>query len=728
VTTMLEHVYVQVSYGKFASILVAKGYRVARVEQTETPEMLKERNDASRGKKDKVVARELCSVMSRGTRTYCHLDDLSLLESEDPDRLSASVLVCIKEALHAPPSTAMDATQTDATQVSADDALPEYGVCVVDTVLCTVTLAQFQDDRQRSRLRTLLARYRPSEVLLEAGAHTAYTAGAVQLLAPRATVELLRPDAEMLAAKETVKLIHKSLYFGAGSKKSDESSAEASLRGWPPVLKAVHAGLEDGTSELVLSAFGGAVWQLRRSLIDYEVLSMGKVYGYIPPDEQTAPLGTQPLDGAVTQLSTQCLFTQQDVENHQITFDSAASAHVADNSGAMEVDGSPPVSTADSADASDIKTMTLDEVALTNLEILVNNYDRTEKGSLWAFVNRTKSAFGRRLLRSWLCHPLYRCKDITRRQEAVAELLGPLSEAAEDARSALRGIPDLERLLTRVHSNGLRKRDPVEHPDSRAILYENVNVRKIKDFADVLTGFETVIKVGALFERCTVSSPLLRLALTSPAQGGKFPRAEIKQLLAHFREIFDEKQAKKEGNIRPRPGIDADFDAAKDDITRLEGELEQYLRDQKKALGISDLKYFGTNKDRYQIEVPIALTNKVPREWTSKSQKKTHRRFWTPEIEEMLGELTAAEDRLALAQKDTLRAVFEKFDASFALWSGAISCMALLDALLSVATVSSFPGYVRPVLQPLQQCEGGTPVLDIQGGRHPMLEFSMLQR
>ena len=131
----------------------------------------------------------------------------------------------------------------------------------------------------------------------------------------------------------------------------------------------------------------------------------------------------------------------------------------------------------------------------------------------------------------------------------MAELLGPLSEAAEAARAAMRGMPDLERLLTRVHSNGLRKRGPIEHPDARAILYENYNVRKIKDFADVLGGFEMVVKVGALFEKLSLSCPLLKLALGTPQQGGKFPRQEIRELLAHFREIFDEKQAKKEGNV-----------------------------------------------------------------------------------------------------------------------------------------------------------------------------------
>jgi hypothetical protein len=88
---------------------------------------------------------------------------------------------------------------------------------------------------------------------------------------------------------------------------------------------------------------------------------------------------------------------------------------------------------------------------------------------------------------------------------------------------------------------------PIEHPDSRAILYENYTIRKIKDFADVLSGFETVLKVGTLFDSHQLTSPLLKLALEPPAKGGKFDKSAIKSLLAHFREIFDEKLAKKEG-------------------------------------------------------------------------------------------------------------------------------------------------------------------------------------
>jgi DNA mismatch repair protein MSH6 len=49
--------------------LVDAGYRVARVEQTETPDALKERKKRISGKnKPQVVAREVCGVLTRGTR------------------------------------------------------------------------------------------------------------------------------------------------------------------------------------------------------------------------------------------------------------------------------------------------------------------------------------------------------------------------------------------------------------------------------------------------------------------------------------------------------------------------------------------------------------------------------------------------------------------------------------------------------------------------------------
>lgn len=632
----------QVSYGKFAGALVTKGYRVARVEQTETPEMLKERNDSKSGKKDKVVAREMCSIMSKGTRTYCHLDDLSVFESEGGQ--GGSLLMSIKERMS---EASWDGDgNAEEEEGGKPEMVPEYGICCVDTIIGNITLAQFQDDNQRSRLRTLLTRLIPTEILLEADSHSAETAGTLRLVAPRAAIDLLRGN-EMPDAKETMKRLQKGNYF----------SSPSNTRPWPAVLQAVTEGLNDGSSELVMSAIGGAVWQLTRSLIDYEVLSLGKFLAYIPPDEEAT---------FSLQRHTHTVENNEELKPKVNIFQTVQSStgllSSSDGAGAGVEGGEIDTSQSDLLPT----RMVLDAVALTNLEVLQNNFDRTEKGSLWAFVNRSKTLFGARLLKDWMCHPLYKVTDIASRASAVDDLLDSLRSEAASASVILKGVPDLERLLARVHSMGLKKKGKgvEDHPDGRAVMYEmpTYNSRKIKDFSDILTGFEAVLKVAAIFEDSDVTSNVLKRIVKSPQSCpiGKFPKEEMGKLLQYFRTIFDEKQAKRDGNIRPRPGVAPDYDQAKADIADTERSLENYLKDLKVKTKISDLKYFGSNKDRFQIEVPISSCNKVPAEWTTKSQKKTHRRYWNSTIEGFLATMMEAEDREKEAQKDTLRRVFEK--------------------------------------------------------------------
>lgn len=109
-----------------------------------------------------------------------------------------------------------------------------------------------------------------------------------------------------------------------------------------------------------------------------------------------------------------------------------------------------------------------------------------------------------------------------------------------------------------------------EHPDSRAVMYESqiYNSRKIKDFADIISGFETLVKIGKWYSNKSVQSKLLFqitqdsssvLKINSENKSlctvsGKLSFKEMEKLLQHYREIFDEKEAKKEGFIRPKPG------------------------------------------------------------------------------------------------------------------------------------------------------------------------------
>jgi DNA mismatch repair protein MSH6 len=115
-------------------------------------------------------------------------------------------------------------------------------------------------------------------------------------------------------------------------------------------------------------------------------------------------------------------------------------------------------------------TLILDGQTLENLEIFQNSYDGTDKGTLFSLLNRCVTAFGKRLFRQWVCHPLRSADAINKRLDAVDDfnsILGVMEEISE----SLKRLPDLERLLSRIHAESC----------------------KLKDFLAVLDGFELLM-------------------------------------------------------------------------------------------------------------------------------------------------------------------------------------------------------------------------------------------
>jgi DNA mismatch repair protein MSH6 len=74
------------------------------------------------------------------------------------------------------------------------------------------------------------------------------------------------------------------------------------------------------------------------------------------------------------------------------------------------------------------------------------------------------------------------------------------------------------------------------------------------------------------------------------------------------------------------------------------------------------LTYWGSGKNRFQIEVPDCVAKNVPHQYELKSQKKGYKRYWTDDIEDLLSMLTAAEDRRDCALRDVMRRIFYAFD------------------------------------------------------------------
>ncbi|KAM5293108.1 DNA mismatch repair protein Msh6 isoform 7-T7 [Ctenodactylus gundi] len=250
----------EIAFGRYSDSLVQKGYKVARVEQTETPEMMEARcrKVAHISKFDRVVRREICRIITKGTQTY------SVLEG-DPSENYSKFLLSLKEK---------------------DDSSGHarvYGVCFVDTSLGKFFVGQFSDDRHCSRLRTLVAHYPPVQVLFEKGNISAETKMVLKGTLAASLQEALLPGSQFWDASKTLRTLLEEGYF---TEKLGEDSGER----LPQVLKGMTSesdsvGLTPGEkSEMALSALGGCIFYLKKCLIDQELLSMANFEEYIPLD------------------------------------------------------------------------------------------------------------------------------------------------------------------------------------------------------------------------------------------------------------------------------------------------------------------------------------------------------------------------------------------------------------------------------------------------------------
>lgn len=126
------------AYEKMASALVEKGYKVARIEQTENPQMMEDRckRDGTRDKFSKVMKREVCQITDRGTQIFSNGQQKMTTSS------TANFLLSIAEQ-------------------KTSQSTSRYGICFVDTSIGDFMLGEFDDDQECSRLLTLLSHYAP---------------------------------------------------------------------------------------------------------------------------------------------------------------------------------------------------------------------------------------------------------------------------------------------------------------------------------------------------------------------------------------------------------------------------------------------------------------------------------------------------------------------------------------------------------------------------------------
>uniref|UniRef100_A0A8R1HHV5 MUTSd domain-containing protein n=1 Tax=Caenorhabditis japonica TaxID=281687 RepID=A0A8R1HHV5_CAEJA len=221
------------------------------------------------------------------------------------------------------------------------------------------------------------------------------------------------------------------------------------------------------------------------------------------------------------------------------------------------------------------KNLILDGTALENLNIVPNGRD-SHSTSLFHVINKCSTPFGRRLLRAWLLQPTCDPAKLRLRQEAIKWMTSPDATSFVTSSSAtLKKIPDLDRLLQKIHTIGLKYRAE-KHPDSRAIMFDSMktNQKKIAELLATIDGFKLCNKLRREYlkmqqdgEGCEMLDELL---------GNEQNTEEIAENITFFEKMFDRSTALKDGKIVPNEGCDEEYDEATSKVKECLKELTAY--------------------------------------------------------------------------------------------------------------------------------------------------------
>lgn len=308
--------------------------------------------------------------------------------------------------------------------------------------------------------------------------------------------------------------------------------------------------------------------------------------------------------------------------------------------------------------------MLLDGITLNNLEILNNTFDGGDSGTLFRLLNRAITSFGKRALKKWILHPLLNVEEINSRYDAVDFFMKEEPELRLALETSLGNLPDLERLLARVHAKTLR----------------------FRDFLRVVEGFEEISKVFKNLAKHDLSNAGALQKFVA-----HFPE-ELHELISSWEEAFDRQEAVN-NVVVPAKGVDAEFDESTSTIESLEAQLNEYLREYKKQYKSHEICYRDSGKEIFLIEVPIKIKN-IPKDWQQMGATSKVKRYWSPEVKQTVRQLMEQKETHKMVCDSLIARMYGRFDEHYTQWMAAIKILANIDCLIALTKTSetiSFP-------------------------------------
>ena len=330
--------------------------------------------------------------------------------------------------------------------------------------------------------------------------------------------------------------------------------------------------------------------------------------------------------------------------------------------------------------------MELDLDARRNLELTETMRSKEKRGTLLWVLDKTHTAMGGRMLRSWLEKPLLDPLEITRRHGAVEELVAA-TIARSELEEALSNVTDFERVMARITTGTVNCRDLLGFaqglralPQAKAIL-GSMEAPMLQKLAEAMDPMEDC---ASLIENTIVENPPLTI---------------------------------REGGII-RKGANADADALRELMDGGASTIAAIEAAEKEASGIRTLKVGFNRVFGYYIEVSKSFMDQVPGHYIRKQTLANCERYITQELKDLETQVLTAKDRLTALEYQIFTELREYLAQQAARVQITAAAVATADTLCSLATVALQRGYCRPEMTLSNE-------ISITDGRHPVVEVML---
>ncbi len=323
----------------------------------------------------------------------------------------------------------------------------------------------------------------------------------------------------------------------------------------------------------------------------------------------------------------------------------------------------------------------MDYSTIIGLELVQPSKTNNKSITLYSFLNNTRSAIGARQLKKWVSRPLRDINKIDQRLDMITYLNKNFLKR-EQLKEYLSSLYDLERIVARIAYGSANPKDCQRLAKSLENVPEILNIVKESKCYPEYDDINSCREIYDLLNEALTEDPPVLIR-----DGNIFKDGYDKQL-DEYRNIL------KNG---------------KNWIASLEQSERE--RTQIKTLKIGYNRVFG-----YYIEVSKGALSQIKEEWgyQRKQTLTTGERFITEQLKEKEDMILHAEEKSLKLEVALFSQLIDKIKKDLYNLQQLSNCLAVIDAIYSLAVVSSNFGYVRPTFN-------NDHLLNIVSGKHPIL-------